>query len=224
MADLPVFSPSDLHRMVPSDLAEMAKHLSMPVVADGISRAFADYLTLLQKPGAVELDDVVRIAVQLDSIGFWEKIPPENFIGDIGSRLDKDVLAQLCELLGVNSKASENIYRIPREANVATRDVRPKSRPPATPPTITLKHLAAAIADEQKLSKKQAETILNDMVIRITKHLKKGERVRIVGLGLLQVRKRAARVGRNPFTGEVVRIKASKKVAFRAAKELKEKM
>jgi DNA-binding protein HU-beta len=92
----------------------------------------------------------------------------------------------------------------------------------ATPTTITLKHLAAAIAEEQDLSKKQAETILTDMVGMITKHLKKGERIRIVGLGILQVRKRAARMGRNPATGQPIQIKASKKVAFRAAKELKE--
>ena len=92
----------------------------------------------------------------------------------------------------------------------------------ATPTTITLKHLAAAIAEDQELSKKQAEAILTDLVDRITRHLKKGERVRIVGLGILQVRKRAARVGRNPATGEEIQIKASKKVAFRAAKELKE--
>ena len=88
--------------------------------------------------------------------------------------------------------------------------------------TITLKHLAAALAEEHQLSKKAAEAILTDMVDRIAKHLKKGERVRIVGLGILQVRKRAARVGRNPATGEPIQIKASKKVAFRASKELKE--
>ena len=52
-------------------------------------------------------------------------------------------------------------------------------------------------------------------------HLKKGERVKIAGLGILQVRNRAARVGRNPMTGEPIQIKASKKVAFRAAKDLK---
>ena len=92
----------------------------------------------------------------------------------------------------------------------------------ATPATVTLKHLAAAIAEDQELSKKQAESILTDMVTMITKHLKKGERIRIVGLGILQVRKRAARMGRNPATGEAIHIKASKKVAFRAAKELKE--
>jgi DNA-binding protein HU-beta len=92
----------------------------------------------------------------------------------------------------------------------------------ASPATITLKHLAAAIADDQELSKKQAEGILNDVVTQITQHLKNGERIRIVGLGILQVRKRAARMGRNPATGEAIEIKASKKVAFRAAKELKE--
>ena len=92
----------------------------------------------------------------------------------------------------------------------------------ATPTTVTLKHLAAAIADDQELSKKQSEAILTDLVDRITKHLKKGDRIRMVGLGILQVRKRAARMGRNPATGEAIQIKASKKVAFRAAKELKE--
>jgi DNA-binding protein HU-beta len=60
------------------------------------------------------------------------------------------------------------------------------------------------------------------MVDMITKHLKKGDRVRIVGLGILQVRKRAARVGRNPATKEPIPIKPGKKVTFRAVKELKE--
>ena len=92
----------------------------------------------------------------------------------------------------------------------------------ASPATITLKHLAAALADDHELSKKAAEAILTDLVGKITKHLKKGERIRIVGLGILQVRKRAARMGRNPATGEPIQIKASKKVAFRASKELKE--
>ncbi len=64
--------------------------------------------------------------------------------------------------------------------------------------------------------------MLNDFVAIITKHLKKGERIRLTGLGILQVRKRAARMGRNPATGEAIKIKASKKIAFRAAKELKE--
>ena len=92
----------------------------------------------------------------------------------------------------------------------------------ATPATVTLKHLAAALAGEHEISKKQSETMLNDMVGMIVKHLKKGDRIRIGGLGILQVRKRAARMGRNPATGEPIQIKASKKVAFRASKDLKE--
>ena len=88
--------------------------------------------------------------------------------------------------------------------------------------TVSLKHLAAALAENHEIPKKQSEAILNDLVALITKQLKKGDRIRLVGLGVLVVRKRAARMGRNPATGEPVQIKASKKVAFRAAKELKE--
>ena len=62
---------------------------------------------------------------------------------------------------------------------------------------------------------------MDDLIGMITKHLKKGERVKIAGLGILQVRRRAARMGRNPATGEPINIKASKKVAFRASKDLK---
>ncbi len=89
-------------------------------------------------------------------------------------------------------------------------------------PTVTLKHLAAQIAEDHEIAKKQADAILGDLVGLVTKHLKKGDRIRIGGLGILQVRRRAARMGRNPATGEPIKIKASKKVAFRAAKELKE--
>ena len=88
--------------------------------------------------------------------------------------------------------------------------------------TVSLKHLAAALAENHELPKKKTEAMLNDVVALVTKHLKKGDRIRLAGLGVLVVRKRAARMGRNPATGEPVAIKASKKVAFRAAKELKE--
>ena len=86
---------------------------------------------------------------------------------------------------------------------------------------ITLKHLAAQLAEDHQMPKKQSEAMLNDLVALITKHLKKGDRIRLVGLGVLVVRKRAARMGRNPATGEPIQIKASKKVAFRASKDLK---
>jgi len=88
--------------------------------------------------------------------------------------------------------------------------------------TITLKHLAMALADSHGLKKAQANTMLTDMVAVIAKHLKKGKRIKLNGLGILQVKKRPARMGRNPATGEAIKIKASKKVAFRAAKDLKQ--
>jgi len=91
-----------------------------------------------------------------------------------------------------------------------------------TAATVTLKHIAATLAEEHEMSKKQAEAVLTGMIDQVVKNLKKGNRIRIVGLGILQVRKRAARMGRNPATGEAIKIKASKKVAFRAAKDLKE--
>ncbi len=96
------------------------------------------------------------------------------------------------------------------------------AKKPGAAATVTLKHLAASLSEPHEMSKKQTEAILGDLVGQITKHLKKGDRIRIGGLGILQVRKRAARMGRNPATGEPIQIKASKKVAFRAAKELKE--
>jgi DNA-binding protein HU-beta len=92
---------------------------------------------------------------------------------------------------------------------------------PTAPKTITTKHLAHELAEQHELSKKQGLEMIEELIGMITKHLKKGERVKIVGLGILQVRNRAARLGRNPATGEQIQIKASKKVAFRASKDLK---
>src|ERR1700753_509510 len=99
----------------------------------------------------------------------------------------------------------------------------PKAAAPAKAgATVTLKHIAAALSESHDVPKKQADAMLGEMVGLVTRHLKKGDKIRLTGLGVLQVRKRAARMGRNPATGESIKIKASKKVAFRAAKELKE--
>ena len=83
------------------------------------------------------------------------------------------------------------------------------------------KDLVTALTEQHHLSKRARQKMLDDLIVMITKHLKKGERVKITGLGILQVRQRAARRGRNPATGEAIKIKASKNVAFRATKRLK---
>jgi len=88
--------------------------------------------------------------------------------------------------------------------------------------TITLKQIAAGLAERHDVSKKHAEALLGDLVSMTTEHLKNGDKIRLTGLGFLQVRALPARMGRNPATGEAIKIKASKKIAFRAAKELKE--
>jgi DNA-binding protein HU-beta len=88
--------------------------------------------------------------------------------------------------------------------------------------TITLKQIAAQLAEGHDLPKRQAEAMLGDLVALATQHLKRGDKIRLTGLGILQVRSRPARMGRNPATGESIKIAASKKIAFRPAKELKE--
>ncbi len=108
------------------------------------------------------------------------------------------------------------------KAAPAPRGAKAAAAATATPATVTLKHLAARIAEDHEMAKRQADAVLSDFVGLVVGHLKDGDRIRIGGLGILQVRARAARMGRNPATGEQIKIKASKKIAFRPAKELKE--
>lgn len=98
----------------------------------------------------------------------------------------------------------------------------PAAKPAASQATITLKQLAAQLAESQELPKKQAEALLTELMAMATEHLKKGDKVRLTGVGTLQVRARPARTGRNPATGATIQIAASKKIAFQPAKELKE--
>ena len=87
--------------------------------------------------------------------------------------------------------------------------------------TLTLKHIAAELAEGHDLTKKAAEAVLDDFVALITRQLVKGDKIRLSGLGILLVRDRPARTARNPRTGESVAVAASRKIAFRPAKELK---
>ena len=99
---------------------------------------------------------------------------------------------------------------------------KPAKAAATTAAVLTLRHLAESLSQTHEMPKRQANEMLTQMVEMITKSLKKGGKIRLPGLGMLQVRKRAARMGRNPQTGEPIKIKASKKIAFRPAKELKE--
>ena len=93
---------------------------------------------------------------------------------------------------------------------------------PTTVPTIPLSKVAAELAEKTGMTKKDASGALDEFVGLVVRHLKKGAKVRITGLGILQVRARPARMGRNPATGEQTLIKASKAVKFKASKTLKD--
>ena len=82
--------------------------------------------------------------------------------------------------------------------------------------------LIAAMADKTGETKKNAEASLNALIDVITEALAKGDKVQLVGFGSFEVRKRAARKGRNPRTKEEIKIPASKAPVFKAGKALKD--
>ena len=82
--------------------------------------------------------------------------------------------------------------------------------------------LVAAVAAKTGDTKKAAEASVDAVVAAIKESLKKGDKVQLVGFGSFEVRKRAARKGRNPQTKEEIKIPASKAPVFRAGKQLKE--
>ncbi len=82
--------------------------------------------------------------------------------------------------------------------------------------------LVEAIAKSANLSKASASRALDGTIGAITKSLKKGNTVTLVGFGTFSVRRRSARTGRNPRTGEAIRIKASKVPGFKPGKSLKD--
>ena len=84
--------------------------------------------------------------------------------------------------------------------------------------------LIAAIAAKTGSTKKDAEASLNAFVEAVTETLVKGDKVQLVGFGSFEVRKRAARKGRNPQTKEEIKIPASKAPVFKAGKALKDQV
>ncbi|HTP57213.1 MAG TPA: HU family DNA-binding protein [Candidatus Paceibacterota bacterium] len=88
--------------------------------------------------------------------------------------------------------------------------------------TVKKTQLIQMLADKTGASKKDAAMWLESFVEMMTSQLKKGEKINITGMGIFKVADRKAREGRNPRTGEVIQIKASKKVRFTPSKVLKE--
>ena len=84
--------------------------------------------------------------------------------------------------------------------------------------------LVAAMAEKTKLTKKDTEETLNAFMEVVTETLKKGDKVQLVGFGTYETKSRAARNGRNPQTGEEIKIPASTVPSFKAGKALKDEV
>ena len=82
--------------------------------------------------------------------------------------------------------------------------------------------LVAKIAEKSELNKKQAEAALNAFIESITEALQAGEKVQVMGFGTFEIKERAARVGRNPATGEPTNIEAKRIPTFKAGKGFKD--
>ena len=82
--------------------------------------------------------------------------------------------------------------------------------------------LIDAVAKKTKLTKKDAEEVVNAFTDTVTKALKKGDKVQLVGFGTFEVTKRGARTGRNPQTGETMKIAATKAPKFKPGKAFKD--
>ena len=109
-----------------------------------------------------------------------------------------------------------------KPAAAKTKTAAAKTKTAAKTGAMSLKQLAAGLADKFELGKAVSVEIATHVFDTIAIELKRGTKIRVPGFGIFAVANRAARMGRNPATGEAIKIKASKKVRFRPAKELKE--
>ncbi len=89
---------------------------------------------------------------------------------------------------------------------------------------MTKAELISKIAEDAGITKVSAVAALDSFMDGVTKALKKGDKLTLVGFGTFSVSKRAARIGRNPFNGETIKIKAKKVAKFKASKDLSGKL
>ncbi|MBP1627324.1 MAG: histone-like DNA-binding protein [Holophagaceae bacterium] len=94
----------------------------------------------------------------------------------------------------------------------------------AKPETLGIPELSASIAEAHDLTKARAKAILDGLRDEIVEAVLAGKRVNIFGLGTFEVRATKEKMGRNPKTGESIKIPAGRKVVFKAAKGLKDQM
>jgi DNA-binding protein HU-beta len=121
--------------------------------------------------------------------------------------------------------AAKPAAKAPAAKSLAAKSAAPAAKAEVAAPkqvTISQKQMAAELADAHELERRDAMALLDGLVEALVAHLREGDRLRLGGLGVLQVRDSPARAGRNPATGEQIQIAAKRKIVFRPAKELKD--
>ena len=168
-------------------------------------------------PGLSELSDKLLRYVERTFARAFEFVQGLTEVKDI-----YDLTKLQTEFIEAQISAMTELVRDMSESTTKAGIGSPEVPTPNTQATVTLKHIAAALAERHGMATKRMDELLNGAVALITEHLKKGDRIRIAGLGILQVRNRPARMARNPATGKEIVVKASNKIAFRASKDLNE--
>jgi DNA-binding protein HU-beta len=116
---------------------------------------------------------------------------------------------------GRHDKALQSDRKLSSVGSAAMYEVDPMSASSATASVVTLKTVFEQLGDAHDLPKKRAHAMLTDFVAAVTAHLQSGTRIRMSGLGILEVKKSAERMGRNPATGEPIQIKGRRPAARR---------
>ncbi len=130
------------------------------------------------------------------------------------------------------SKAKKPAAKPRAAAKSATAKSAAKGKAPASKsvvklvdkPVLGLSDFTRALAERHSISRASLKALYDDLFAEVALALKAGRKVRLTGFGIVQVRERPARTGRNPRTGEAIKIKASKRVAVRVAKDFKERV
>jgi DNA-binding protein HU-beta len=178
------------------------------------------FLDKFRKQLAGASDDILQLAAELLYVQQW--FTSVNSILVAGRRPKSTIsFAGVSKTLPPLKHLRHNFPALCYCPNRAPHPIRHKERtspttdplvaPKTAPRPITTRQLAYALAEQHQLSKKQGLEMVEDLVGLVIKHLKRGERVKIAGLGILQVRTRAARLGRNPKTGEPSRSRLQKR-------------
>lgn len=122
----------------------------------------------------------------------------------------------------IDAKFANGAIKTPVKRGKVEKIVAPPPPVASKQATVTSKQMALEFAEQNGMEKKAAEELMTKVLELVVEHIKAGDKVRLGGLGVLSIRDRAARMGRNPATGEPIQIKASRKITFSPAKELRE--